>query len=66
MAGKTISVSIAEAELYDLRRDPGERYNVANENPEIVKDLQILAAEAREDLGDDILKVEGTGRRKSS
>jgi arylsulfatase len=49
--GKTVSVTLNEAELYDLRRDPGERYNVAAINPEIVKDLQSLAEEARQEIG---------------
>jgi len=63
--GKTVSVTITEPELYDLRRDPGERYNVASVNSAIVRDLQELANEARNDLGDDIMKVAGTNRRKS-
>ena len=40
--------------LYDLRRDPGERYNVMDHYPEIVKELQAVAEIAREDLGDNI------------
>jgi len=51
--------------LYDLRRDPGERYDVQNQYPEIVKALQSLADIAREDLGDDILKAEGKNRREA-
>jgi arylsulfatase A-like enzyme len=51
--------------LYDLRRDPGERYDVQNQFPEIVKELQALADKAREDLGDDILKAEGKNRREA-
>ncbi len=49
--------------LYDLRRDQGERYDLQNQFPDIVKSLQELADKAREDLGDDILKVEGKNRR---
>jgi arylsulfatase A-like enzyme len=63
--GKTISITITENELYDLRRDPGERYNVAAENPEIVRELELLSEEARKDLGDDITKVPGANRRKA-
>jgi arylsulfatase len=62
--GKFSNASISSPELYDLRRDPGERYNVAALYPEIVKDLQILADEARKDLGDDITKAPGANRRK--
>ena len=63
--GKTVSVTLMKAELYDLRRDPGERYNVAEVFPEIVKELQMLAEEARQDIGDDITKAPGANRRKS-
>ena len=63
--GKTLTVTTYYAELYDLRRDPGERYNVASAHPEIVNQLQSLAAKARLDLGDDILKISGLNRRKS-
>jgi arylsulfatase A-like enzyme len=62
--GKTISVTISEPELYDLRRDPGERYNVIKEYPEITKELQLIADEARQDLGDDQTKSPGANRRK--
>lgn len=63
--GKTVNITITEAELYDLRRDPGERYNVSGVYPEIVKELQVIAEEARQDLGDDITKSPGANRRKA-
>jgi arylsulfatase len=50
--------------LYDLRRDPGERYNVAESYPEIIAELEKTAQEAREDLGDDITKNPGKNRRE--
>ncbi len=49
--------------LYNLRRDPGERYNVIDYHPEIVKKLENLANEARMDLGDDLKEIEGKNRR---
>lgn len=49
--------------LYDLRRDPGERYNVAFENPEVVARLRKIADDAREELGDDIEGKDGKNRR---
>lgn len=49
--------------LYDLRRDPGERYDVKEQNPEVVKNLLRLVEEAREDLGDDLTGREGNNRR---
>jgi arylsulfatase len=53
-----------EEGLYDLRRDPGERFDVKEYYPEVVAELKKLADEAREDLGDDIQKAEGKNRRE--
>lgn len=53
-----------EEGLYDLRRDPGERYDVKEYYPEIVADLKKLANEARLDLGDDIQNIKGQNRRE--
>jgi arylsulfatase len=53
-----------EGGLYDLRRDPGEQYNVMESFPEIVAELEKIAQEAREDLGDDLTGAPGTGRRQ--
>lgn len=51
--------------LYDLRRDPSERYDVKELYPEIVTELQKVADEARDDLGDDLTKREGKNVRPS-
>jgi len=53
-----------EEGLYDLRRDPGEQYDVRESNPEVVQELKKLAQEAREDLGDDLTKNPGKNRRE--
>ncbi len=53
-----------ELALYDLRRDPGERYDVQAAYPEIVKELQQIAEEARDDLGDDLLTIKGKNVRE--
>jgi arylsulfatase A-like enzyme len=52
-----------EGGLYDLRRDPGERYNVKDAYPEIVDQMEKIASEAREDLGDDLSGNPGKNRR---
>jgi arylsulfatase A-like enzyme len=62
LPGKTHMDSTGLA-LYDLRRDPGERYDVKAQNPDIVQRLQQLAEQAREDLGDDLTGRPGKYRR---
>ena len=49
--------------LYDLRRDPGERYDVQDQYPEVMAELMKVVEAARLDLGDDLTGKEGTGRR---
>ena len=63
--GPTATETIKEVQLYDLRRDPGEWYDVAAFYPEKVKELQALADEARNDLGDNLTNNPGTGRRQA-
>jgi arylsulfatase A-like enzyme len=54
---------IAEPELYSLHEDIGEQRNVAAENLVVVRRLQALADQCRDDLGDTIIKREGKGLR---
>ena len=49
--------------LYDLRRDPGERYDVQSQYPEVMAELMKIVEAARSDLGDDLTDNPGTGRR---
>jgi len=63
--GPTGTETIKVPELYDLRRDPGEWYNVATFYPEKVKELEALAEEARKDLGDNLTNNPGMNRRKA-
>lgn len=53
-----------EGGLYDLRRDPGERYDVSASYPEIVDSLTKIAEEARDDLGDELTGNPGKNRRE--
>ena len=48
-------------ELYDHNNDPGQKINIAEDFPEIVKEMEKLADEARFDLGDNLTSKEGDG-----
>ena len=52
-----------EMALYDLRRDPGERYDILSANPEIVEELKNIASIARVDLGDNLQNIQGKNVR---
>lgn len=62
LSGKTPSLT-TDLALYDLRRDPGEIFNVLNQYPEIVLKLKQSADKAREDLGDNLVKMEAKNNR---
>ncbi|VAX29742.1 Arylsulfatase [hydrothermal vent metagenome] len=49
--------------LYNLRRDPGEHYDVKELYPDIVDAIMVLVQQAREDLGDELTGYEGKNRR---
>jgi arylsulfatase A-like enzyme len=52
-----------ELALYDLEKDPGEKQNIADKNPNVVEQLKELADRARKDLGDSLTMQAGSGRR---
>lgn len=55
---------LEEMELYDLENDIGETENLIHQYPEIAKELEQIANEARDKLGDRILNIKGTSIRK--
>lgn len=63
--GKLSFVELKKAELYDLRRDPGERYDVLSQYPEVAVKLMKIADEKRIELGDDIMRMKGKENRES-
>jgi len=62
-AGKYVTQECG-LELYDLESDPGESKDVSSVYPEIVKKMQALADLKREELGDDLKKVQGKENRQ--
>ena len=63
--GKRVSMSIAQPELYDMMRDPGERYNVIEFYPEKVAEIMVEVEKARLELGDRNLGIKrGEGTRE--
>jgi len=61
--GQLTNLEITQPELYDLRRDPGERYNVIAQYPEVANKLMKIADNMREDLGDNLTLNPGKNRR---
>ena len=56
-------IKIKSAELYDLKADIGEKNNVADQNPEVMKRLLGYADQMRSELGDSLTGQKGTGGR---
>jgi arylsulfatase A-like enzyme len=55
--------TLTEPELYDLEADVSETTNVADQHPDVVKQLLAVAEEARSDLGDSLTGRKPTGAR---
>lgn len=54
MPGNLTTSEIKQCELYDLRRDPGERYNIISSMPVKAMELMKIAEDMRGDLGDNL------------
>jgi len=63
--GKPVPYKNAKTDLalYNLENDVGEKTNVAEQNPDVVKRLLALAEEGRADLGDSLTNQTGKNRR---
>lgn len=64
MPGKVVTAEVRASELYDLRRDAGERYNVLHQYPERAAKLMRIADKMRQELGDDLTRVKGAENRE--
>ncbi len=51
--------------LYNLSVDPGETMDVQKQHPDVMKELETLANQYRNELGDDLTNEKGTERRPS-
>ena len=60
--GKLSEVDFAGG-LFDMRRDPGEQYDMKDVHPEIVERLKQMADKKRDELGDLRYKVKGNENR---
>ena len=56
-------VKITQPELYDLAHDPGEKRDIASQEPDKVRRLLAFADHARAELGDSLTAREGNGVR---
>jgi len=63
--GKTVQIQTG-LELYDLVADIGEKRDAAGDHPAVVAELQALAEEARDELGDALTGRKGKGVREPS
>ena len=54
---------VEKIELYNLKMDIGESNDVAEQHPEVVEKIKVLADEMRSKLGDKLYNIEGTENR---
>ncbi len=63
--GPRIKKTVESPELYNMRRDPGEQYNVIESNPEKAVEIMKIVEAARTELGDLNVGLEkGAGSRE--
>ena len=62
--GKSVARKIVEPELYRLDIDLAETNNLADKEPEVMARLLRYRDDARKDLGDSLVKVQGSGVRE--
>ncbi|MCK0192220.1 sulfatase [Arenibacter sp. F20364] len=65
LPGEYRMIEMEEIELYDVTTDISETNNVAEDFPEVVDKIKVLANEMRHELGDSLLDLEGTKNREA-
>lgn len=63
--GKTPLQEVPMA-LYNLTHDPGEKYDVQDQFPEMVEKIMQIAEQARQDLGDELTQRKGNNVRMAA
>ncbi len=64
LPGEYKMIDLEEIELYDVESDISETKNVAEQNPQVVEEIKLLANEMRSRLGDSLLELEGSETRE--
>lgn len=62
--GKLANLELFKSELYDLRRDAGERYDVISQYPEEAAKLMKIADRMWNELGDNLTRTKGKENRE--
>ncbi len=62
--GEYRMVDLEEIELYDVENDESEAQNIADQHPNIVTEIKLLANDMRSRLGDSLLELEGSETRQ--
>ncbi|WP_273565444.1 sulfatase family protein [Maribacter halichondriae] len=65
LPGEYRMVDLEDIELYNLENDESETKNVAEENPDVVAKIKVLANDMRHRLGDSLLGLEGAETREA-
>jgi arylsulfatase A len=61
--GRSDNMQLAIPSLFNLDDDPAETSDLADQHPQVVKELQQLAEQVRNDLGDALTQRQGHNRR---
>lgn len=66
LPGEYRFVDMEQIELYDLSKDIGETTDIAHQHPDVVQQIQLLANDMRNELGDSLYGIKGTANRPAA